>query len=349
MSFIYQSNKDYYDQPLTEDEYNDYILPEIKEYSYPLSPKIHTRWYLIQHKKRLCTHIIKKYLIKYLTFLHRTDYDIDYISKLLYARYIKYNNYILNSKNIDSAYRSYMHIFDEHIDTYKIPDLDFKIKDVVKYYETIDNNIAICIKSLHYILNINRMYATIIKNDFKNCNYNKLKELLTPDIKKEIRELSLHQSMKFKGSLKKSEKEELLWYSEAILRYNNNYINIYRKTFYTQNADVLHLNTIIKYILAHDINAYIVLAYIANEYKNNTAITEMDTNIKNTAINILENLGYDYNLKIDKSYLDSTTTIEINTHYEDLYVEDFVGIKKELINLLKRDFEKKLKWRSKIF
>jgi hypothetical protein len=335
----------------SEKDYNELILPEIKEYTYKFSNNIYNTNIIENIKKYLASDINRNNLITYVLFLNKNVYDKDYISKLVNIKYLRDCAFNIDDMEYDEEYYNKLQLkFIDYNPVYKVPKLDNKIKDIVSYYENIDIQFSNYIKSIHCLLWIIQKYQDILYDiGFKRCNYDKLKRLLTPELKKQLKNEDQYSTENI-DSLFDTEMAELECYSEIILSNLDKYRYIYRKIFYTEDWNFTDLGNIIYYIDKYNLDIFTVLNRLSADYSwAMYKADKVEPGIQSTSIMILGDLGYDFDKEMNRTIEVQHMIDEIYSIKADLYFEDFIKSYKTLIKLFKRTIEKELFWGAKIF
>jgi hypothetical protein len=335
----------------SESEFNEIILPEIKKFAYPFSNNTYSSQSINSFKNFISSNKNKNNFIKYIEFINNVEYDKDFISKLMYMKYITNCAFSLDDIHYDNSYYDEIYsITGKYNYLYKESDIDTKINDVIQYYKINDNSFADYIKSINCLIWIINKYKDIIENvGFNTCEYTKLKELLTSELKAKLQQEDL-ENTSISGSLNGNEDDELTWYGEIILLNRNKYYDIYRKSFYTEDWDFIDFNNIITYIYKHDLDAFSVLTRLASDYSwAMRKVKKVEPGIQSVSIMVFDDLDYEYPEKVKRTPDIQTMVDEINNIRSELYLEDFSESYNILTNLFKRTVEKQLTWGAKIF
>jgi hypothetical protein len=334
-----------------EKEYNELILPEIKEYTSKFSNDIYKTNIIKDLKKYLESDINRNYLITYVTFLNKKIYDKDYISKLVNIKYIRDCAFSLDDIEYDEEYYNKLVLkFIDYNSIYSVPKLDKKIKDIVSHYEEINKPFSNYIKSIQCLLWIIQKYQDIYNDiGFRRCNYTKLKKVLTPELIIQLKNEEQYVTENIDSTFE-TEQEELECYAEIILSNSHKYKNIHKKIFYTEDWNFIDLSNIIYYIDKYNLDIFTILNRLSADYSwAMYKAVKVEPGIQSTSIMILGDVGYEFDKEIDRTIEVQQMVDEIYGIKSDLYLEDFIKSYKTLIQLFKRTIEKELSWGTKIY
>jgi hypothetical protein len=296
----------------------------------------------------------KNNIIKYLDFISSNNYNKEYISKLLYTHITSLlEPHIIYDTNNLSKYHNIISIIYPMYNNIKYSD---KISEIIKYYNESDNNFTNYIKSISCLIWLLESYIDILVNNntFTEYNKDKLNKIITDKIRLEIKSDSNY-------NFTDDEDDELDAIFNTIQSYNihiilddtisiNKYSNIYDEVCYSCDWNLLDMNRIINYIYTHDIDVYNTLKLLAGDYYHSMYNTKpARPGIQSTAIMILEDLHYDFNVNnIQTENIDNMIKDIYNTP-TSLFMIDYKNTLKILITLLKNTINKKLVWGLTVF
>jgi hypothetical protein len=331
-------------------------LPEFNKYIYSsIDWKDPNYYHYIENYHKYLSNIenLKNSRI-YLEFIFKTEYTIEYISKLIYMKYLEACPiYEIDAYNTDDdkkydekRYLPYANTF------YTIPLLDNKIKNIVSYYEKTDNDFAVYLKSIHSLLWIMKKYNdTVYDSKFTTCYEARFKKLLTDELKQKIiNDIAESPNRDDYDNENNTEIEKLSYFILDNYTMSEEYKLLYNKTFYTQDWNFVDLGKIVDYIWENNEDTYTILNRLSADY--NWAMHKIEPaqpGIQSSSIMVLGDLGYSFDNNKDRTPEVQQMVNEIYENKLDGFKEDFNKSLKTLTNLFKRTVEKQLTWGAKIF
>jgi hypothetical protein len=174
------------------DMYKQIIIPEIEQYR-KKDINIDSISYIVKNIYNNLHNDIsnKDKIIKYIRYNNSNNYTIDFISTLLYERYIFFAYPIIDDLIYNRLYvkPSVNTIIFDLFPVYNIKQYEDIIKDVITYYDQNDKKFANYLRSITCILWIIRYYYDkLIENKtFNRYVIETMMELVTPDIFEEIK------------------------------------------------------------------------------------------------------------------------------------------------------------------
>jgi hypothetical protein len=332
--------------------YNKLIFSEIKEY---IDHNIQIQ-YNIDHINNVYDYISninnKKSFIKFIQLNHSSNYDIQFLSTLFYHEYLQWAVPNITSlyPNIqsDDINNSNNMISDNIDDLYNLISYKNNLKNAIKYYDETDKDYANYIRSLSCITWILRAYQDILINNdtFNSWDEDKLKELLTPELKEELKEkLENCKDEDYKWTKDEDENLQNIYY---YMRYNdteNEYADIFEQYYYSCDCGLKDLSRIIYYIYDNNLDIYQTLLTLAGDYRYAMyKVKPVKPGIQSTACMILDDLDYDYSSKIERTPEIQVIIDDVYGIKTDLYLKDFKHSFDILLKLFRREFDKHLIW-----
>lgn len=334
--------------------YNDAIPLELAPYAYSLSSLLVSesedsiRYMLTNMTDYMSDPIRKQHIITYVSFLHRTLFDKEYVSNIITMLYTIESTYGLDSENlIDISYYNLLSFkgLCSMGFIYRVPKIDTKIKEVVEYYEVRDKTFATYIKSIHSLLWIIRKYSDIVSDiGFNECDYDVLQGILTDSLAKQLTAEQIDDD-----EYQNTERGRLERMGTVIRQHNYKYKNLYETVFTTADWDLKDFSRIVYYIDKHDADAFTVLNRLSADYSWAMSLPVKRPGIQSVSIMILGDLGYSFDMRMDR-------TPEVQAMIDEIYaipsgfsLNDFHRSLDVLLRLYKRTVEKHLVWGSRLF
>jgi hypothetical protein len=327
-----------------ETKFQQSIIPEIQEYTKPFSEEIKYYEKIINNLNNYLSSPEKKHkFITYIKFMNSTNYNKDYISKLINMKYIKECNIDTDNTSYknDLSFGGVCYSF-----VYKVPKLDEKIHNIVEYYEENDKAFATYIKSIHCLMWIIKKYYDIEYDiGFNECDLDQLKNLLTDDLKRELRE-----HIKNKYTIYPEDSNEELNTMGYVIKYNDTYKELYEKVWFTSDCSLMDLSRILYYIDKYNLDVFTTLNKLAGDYRwAMHKVKPVKPGIQSTSIMVIANSNYEYEYDIDRTPELQNMIDEIYSIKSGLDVYEFNKSKNMLMNLFKRTVEQQLTWGAQIY
>jgi hypothetical protein len=364
-------------ETLSDDDkeiYNQIIFPEIEEYLDKESFKI---GYIDNAKsliKKINTNPDNKLnAIKYIKLLNNIEYTKEYVSKIIYWKYLQHMPYLshLYIKDNDNQYDLNMSLIYNITTFYNHLKYDEIMSKLLSYYDEHDLEFANNIRSLNCLLWMIRCYDEMeTEHTFNNYDEHKLKKLMTPTLQKIYNEKT---SFKYNYKKGQSENDKIEFADMTIKKYieHKRYkqlieiicemiyniqdtpemkeINdIYEQICYTSSWDFTDLSRIISYINKHNLDVYNTLLKLADDYDH--AMYRVKPNRsgpQSTAGGVLTELEYEYDGGLDRTPEVQLMVDEIDSMYK-MYsmgsISQYRQSFSELLGLFKKTFEKHLIW-----
>lgn len=334
--------------------YNDAIPLELAPYAYSLSYLLSSEsedsivYMLTNMADYISDPIRKQHIVTYVTFLHRTSFDNEYVSNIVNMLYTIESTYGLDRANlIDTSYYDILSFkgLGSLRFIYKIPRIDAKLREVVESYEIRDKSFATYIKSIHSLLWIIRKYSDIVDDiGFNDCDYDTLQGILTDSLAKQLTAEQIDDD-----EYQNTERGRLERMGAVIRQHDYKYRDIYETVFTTADWDLKDFSRIVYYIDKHDADAFTVLNRLSADYSWAMSLPVKQPGIQSVSIMILGDLGYSFDMRMDRTPDVQAMIDEIYAIPAGFSLKDFHRSLDVLLRLYKRTVEKHLVWGSRLF
>lgn len=361
-------SKNIQDAANIQETYNKIIFSEVEKYINKKNMTPGFLHYAISIIKYINEHSDNKsHIIKYIIYKNYIEYNIDYISKIVYEQYIQLicrydykfvNTYASKLRKLDSLQTFYKF--------YKYNDI---INKIILHYDTHNKALANNIRSLNCLLWIIESYYDLEEqHTFYNYNKYRLKELMTPKLKKWYDEKTSYE-YDYREGQTENDKVQIL--DTTIKEYieddrlgqliqiivdiakNGDKSNpetyemyeIYEQICNTVSWDFIDYSRIISYIIKYDLDVYETLIKLGGDYYHSMYVSKsaMST-IQSTASMILGQFKYDLDIRCERTpeiqkMIDEIYAIKCNG-----YIFEYKKAFDDIIGLFRRTFEKHLIW-----